>query len=158
MNEISFTKVKLPYGWLGNMSPYPIRYNDLVYRTGEALFQVLRFEIDDPICETIRRATSPMAAKMIAKQNSDLMVVTPRSDEDVENMRLVLRLKLEQNPELSPMLLATGDAVLIEDCSARPNESGLFWGMARSSASESWRGQNWLGKLWIELREKEKNK
>jgi hypothetical protein len=24
---ISFTKVPLPYGWLGNMSPFKIKYN-----------------------------------------------------------------------------------------------------------------------------------
>lgn len=24
MNIITFTKVKLPYGWLGNMAPFPL--------------------------------------------------------------------------------------------------------------------------------------
>ena len=41
--DIAFTKVKLPYGWLGNMSPYPIKFGDDTYLTTEALFQALRF-------------------------------------------------------------------------------------------------------------------
>lgn len=36
---IAFTKVKSPYGWLGNMSPYPVHYQGRTYRTTEALFR-----------------------------------------------------------------------------------------------------------------------
>jgi hypothetical protein len=39
---ISFTKVDLPYGWLGNMAPYPLAYEDLTYWTTATLFQALR--------------------------------------------------------------------------------------------------------------------
>ena len=43
MAIISFSKVALPYGWLGNMAPYPIIYEGKRWRTIEALFQSLRF-------------------------------------------------------------------------------------------------------------------
>lgn len=69
-------------------------------------------------------------------------------------MRLVLRLKLEQHPELKAMLLNTGDAQIIEDCSARPTESGLFWGAQHMPEGwyPRWLGHNQLGKLWMALR------
>lgn len=58
---IAFTKVDLPYGWLGNMAPYPVAYEDLTYRTTEALFQALRFK-DRAIRQQIHAEKSPMAA------------------------------------------------------------------------------------------------
>ncbi len=40
MSEIAFTKVDLPYGWLGNMSPHIVKYQNQWYRTAESLFHV----------------------------------------------------------------------------------------------------------------------
>ena len=96
MAFISFTRVDLPYGWLGNMSPYPIMYDDKIWRTSEALFQALRFS-DPVIQELIREQKSPMAAKMKAKGNKESYNITPMSDNDVENMKLCLDLKFNQH-------------------------------------------------------------
>lgn len=146
--EIAFTKVTLPYGWLGNMSPHAILYMDKVYKTAEALFQGLRFD-DETIRELIRAERSPMRAKLVARGNVDRMVVEPRSPKDLGNMRLVLRMKVIQHPDLQQQLVETGKARIIEDCTARPQ--GVFWGMMRTS--DGWKGENWLGRLWMELRE-----
>lgn len=54
MNVITFTKVALPYGWLGNMSPHPIVVAGKTWKTAESLFQALRFAEDDPVREEIR--------------------------------------------------------------------------------------------------------
>lgn len=151
MATISFTKVKLPFGWLGNMAPFPITVNGETWRTAEALFQAMRF--DDPtIQQAIRSQTSPMAAKMVAKKHKADMAVVPCSDADVENMLVVLRLKLQQHPDLRAELRATGRATLVEDCTARPNGgSALFWGAAQQYGV--WVGENRLGKLWMRLRD-----
>lgn len=146
---ILIRKVAEPYGWLGNMSPYPVRWQGQTYRTTEALFQCLRFT-DQTIIEDIRSQKSPMGVKMVAKKHRDAMVLDPCSPQDLENMRLCLRLKLEQHPQLKTDLLATGDEVIIEDCSKRPRGNSLFWGAA--SRGGDWNGKNWLGKLWMELR------
>ena len=146
---IAFTKVALPFGWLGNMAPYPVTYGGKTWRTTEALFQALRFE-DESIRESIRQKASPMAAKMIAKKHKASMVVEPMSSADLDNMRLVLRLKLQAHPALRQQLLATGAARLVEDCSRRAKGSGLFWGAARREGQ--WVGENWLGRLWMEVR------
>jgi predicted NAD-dependent protein-ADP-ribosyltransferase YbiA (DUF1768 family) len=45
MDVINFTKNNLPYGWLGNMSQYPIDFGGVIWKTTEALFQGLRFRI-----------------------------------------------------------------------------------------------------------------
>ncbi len=78
------------------------------------------------------------------------MVVEPRSPADLDNMRLVLRLKLQAHPALRRQLLATGAARLVEDCSSRAKGSGLFWGAALREGR--WVGENWLGRLWEEQR------
>ena len=43
MERIAFTRVKLPYGWLGNMAPYPVTWRGQSYRTTEAPYQAMRF-------------------------------------------------------------------------------------------------------------------
>lgn len=149
--EIAFTRVKLPYGWLGNMAPYPIMTEDgLRWPTSEALFQASRFAKNNPIREHIRLNRSPMTAKMIAKAAADQRVVTPCSVEDIALMRWVLKLKVEQHPELVPQIDDLKGALIVEDVTARPHGSGLFWGAARE-ADGSWRGENTLGKLWMEI-------
>ena len=77
------------------------------------------------------------------------MVVEPMGPADLDNMRLVLRLKLQAHPALGRQLLATGGARIVEDCSRRPHGSGLFWGAALREGR--WVGENWLGRLWEEL-------
>jgi len=149
MSTISFTKVDLPYGWLGNMSRHRVKYDEMWWETTEALFQALRFD-DQAIREEIRKAKSPMTAKMKAKskQHRALRRIEPASPADLENMRLVLRLKLKYHPKWKEMLLATGDAVIIEDCSVR---SASPWGCQKKDGE--WVGENLLGKLWMELRD-----
>jgi ribA/ribD-fused uncharacterized protein len=147
---IAFTKVDLPYGWLGNMAPFPVKYDGKWWLTTEALFQALRFD-DDAIKEEIRTIKSPMGVKMRAKREKDKRVVVPQSEQDLANMEMVLRLKLEQHPELKQKLLNTGDETIIEDCTKRPGGSGKFWGAVFNDGQ--WQGENTLGKLWMKLRD-----
>lgn len=141
-----------PHGWMGNMSAYTVVYEGLAYRTAEALFQCLRLpETEEDLREEIRLETSPMAAKFLAKANSERRCVVPLSPEDLNLMRKVLRLKLAQHPELKQELRKTGERVIIEDCSNRPHGTGLFWG-AQNLLDGTWKGLNWLGVLWTEVR------
>jgi predicted NAD-dependent protein-ADP-ribosyltransferase YbiA (DUF1768 family) len=149
-DDIAFTKVRAPYGWLGNMAPYPIVLDGFTWKTTEALFQALRFD-DTSIRDLIRSQVSPMSAKIIAKQHADRRVVVPLSNLDLDNMRTCLRLKVEQHPSLVRALLDTKKANIIEDVSARSRKgSALFWGAAQ--VGDSWIGENKLGELWMERR------
>jgi len=150
MTEIIIGKVKDQGGCWGNMAPFPLEYQGKRWRTTEALFQALRFE-NEGIREAIRAEKSPMGAKMKAKKYKAEMVVEPMSEADLDNMRLCLRLKIEQHPELKVMLLESGEVFIVEDCTRRQRGSGLFWGAA--VVNEEWVGQNWLGRLWMEVRQ-----
>jgi ribA/ribD-fused uncharacterized protein len=147
---ISFTKVALPYGWLGNMFASPIEFNGLTWRTAEALFQSMRFN-DPALIDFCLQAASPFRLKLALKNYQDQMVIAPKSQQDLENMRNVLRLKFSQHPDLSLQLIATGDAILIEDVSARKSGNSKFWGAYVDNGH--WIGENMLGKLLMELRE-----
>jgi len=153
---IAFTKVKLPWGWLGNMSGHSVMFNGLRWPTAEALFQALRFAADDPVREAIRIQKSPMSAKMTAKAHRDRMAIAPQSAEDLDLMRAVVRLKLEQhmvNEEFARqvrILRSYSSALIIEDCSKRTHGSGLFWG-AQHLGGDCWKGHNYLGRIWMEL-------
>lgn len=150
MPIISFQKNTDPYGWLGNMSAFPIQYNGKTWRTSEALFQALRFS-DPQIQEEIRTQTSPMAAKMKSKKHKTHMVVQPQSPIDIDNMRLCLKLKFEQHLPLKVRLIRTEDYTLIEDVGKRNKPNDLFWGM--KNTPNGWIGQNQLGILLMELRD-----
>ena len=140
------------------MSPYRIVIGDEVWKTAEAYFQSLRFAANDSIRETIRIQKSPMAAKIVAKQNASRMVVQPMSEQDVENMRSTLRLKFKCNQvPLEENLLLTGTRTIIEDCTGRTKGSGQFWG-AYELPNGLLYGQNMLGKLLMELRKELKQK
>ncbi|MEN9655494.1 MAG: hypothetical protein RL311_402 [Bacteroidota bacterium] len=166
MSDVIFRDVKKDYGWLGNMSPHPVEHDSIWWKTAEALFQALRYPIGavnkkgENIREIIRAQKSPMAAKMIAKARAirDQRNITAMGDEDLKNMKMVLRLKFKcnRNP-LERDLLATGDRLIVEDCSNRPNVSGLFWG-AKRLPDGTWDGTNTLGKLLMELRTEIRNR
>ena len=150
MAIISFSKVALPYGWLGNMAPYPIIYEGKRWRTIEALFQSLRFT-DENIIEAIRNEKSPMGAKMKAKSFKSSYSISPLSQQDIENMKLCLQLKFSQHSDLRNKLLKTGEHTIIEDIGSRRVARHEFWGAYKNEKNE-WVGNNLMGKLLMELR------
>ncbi len=151
---IEFTKVDLPYGWLGNMYASPITYEGKTWKTSEALFQALRFE-DEEIREIIRNQPSPMGAKMKAKGNKEKMVIVPMSAQDIENMKLVVKLKFDQHQVLKSKLIISGNHQIIENIGERNGTRHLFWGMKKVNGV--WVGNNTMGKILMELRKDYQN-
>ena len=91
-----------------------------------------------------------MSAKMYVKSVKDKMNITPMSKEDLDNMILVLNLKIEQYPELKQLLMDTQDKFIYEDVSNRPYGNSIFWGGYWKG--NEFIGENHLGKLWMEIR------
>ena len=147
---VSFTKVALEYGWLGNMYYSPINDGVEKWLTSEALFQSKRFN-DPAIKELIRNEKSPMGAKMKAKKNKGHMAVIPMSDVDVEMMRNVVKMKFDQNPVLKSRLKGLKGKVIVENIGNRKGERHLFWGA--KWVNEEWVGQNTMGRILMELRD-----
>jgi len=166
MSDVIIRTVDEEYGWLGNMSAHDVQHEGKWWKTAEALFQALRYpmgavnDIGENIREIIRAQKSPMTAKLKAKARAirDQRNITPMGNEDLDNMRMVLRLKFKWNCNpLERDLLETGDRLIVEDCSKRPTVSGLFWG-AQRLADGTWGGTNMLGKLLMELRTEIRNR
>jgi ribA/ribD-fused uncharacterized protein len=151
MKNVWFKKVAEEYGWMGNMAPYPIKFDGKVWLTSEALFQSMRYNIDS-IKEMIRVEKSPMGAKMKAKKNRDQMVVVPMSELDVENMRKCVKMKFDAHPQLKRQLINTKDSFIYEDIGNRKGERHKFWGAKKLSEIEG-DGNNMMGKILMDLRE-----
>lgn len=151
---ITFTKVKLPNGWLGNMSSHRVYHNNITFRTSEALFQWMRFEGYPEYQNVILEQKSPMAVKMKANRFKMLIgdeVWKRITADDINRMRTCILLKLESNPELRQKLIETHPHTIIEDVSNRNSERNRFWGAAYDG--EKWVGYNNLGKIWMQIRE-----
>ena len=156
-NTIPFKKVDEPNGWLGNMSRHPLRVprapGGTLYPTAEHYYQCMKFN-DPQIQQDILAKNSPMNAKWVAKGKArdfpEKRVITSYTPADLDLMRRTIRLKLKNHSTLRTQLLALPeDGIIIEDSSARGGASARFWGMKLENGI--WTGQNWLGRLWMEL-------
>ncbi|KAG6872693.1 hypothetical protein C0995_007575 [Termitomyces sp. Mi166 len=142
--SILFYNKNEPYYEFTNFSDHPINYNGHYYKTSEHLFQSLKFLDTKPhIAMQIRRVNTAREAFNIAQANKQYQ----RPDwlqVNIAMMDLTLLHKFRQHRNLKDMLLATGDAELIENS---PLDS--FWGNGADKL-----GRNELGKALMRLRGK----
>jgi ribA/ribD-fused uncharacterized protein len=147
-------KTKEDFGGLSNMaSGYPLQINGVRILTTEALYQACRFPHLPEIQREIIGQHSPMTAKMKSKPHRK----DSRPDWDevrYKVMRWCLRVKLAQNyEEFGRLLLATRDRPIVEQ--SRKDD---YWGAKLADeAGDTLTGQNILGRLLMELREKLKD-
>jgi ribA/ribD-fused uncharacterized protein len=107
----------------------------------EHYFQAQKFPSQPDYQEKIRRARSPKVAKTMGRSRE----VPLRSDWEAikdEVMRRALCAKFVAHPELTALLLGTGERKLIENA-----PSDEYWGCGRTGT-----GKNRLGSLLMELR------
>eukprot|EP01106_Pelomyxa_sp_JSP_P002195 TRINITY_DN13368_c0_g1_i1.p1 TRINITY_DN13368_c0_g1~~TRINITY_DN13368_c0_g1_i1.p1 ORF type:complete len:110 (+),score=31.11 TRINITY_DN13368_c0_g1_i1:338-667(+) len=94
--------------------------------------------------EEIRCLKSPREAFMAARKY-DQSLIQPNWDANkLAVMQTALKAKFTQHPDLHKKLIATGTSTLIEHTT---NDN--FWGDGGGSPGA---GQNWLGKLLMQLR------
>lgn len=152
-NIIKITKVKEEFGWMSCMSPHPVEFKGIKFRTAEAMFQYMRFEGHPEVQKEIFEQRSPMGAKMKARKNRELLKRGEKWDEhssDLSLMKQCLLLKLDQHPDLKDELIKTGNAKIVEDCTTHDRESARYWGMVKKDGK--WIGENHLGKIWMDIR------
>ena len=144
-------KTKENFGGLSNMaSGYPLQINGVHILTTEALYQACRFPHLPDLQREIIAQHSPMTAKMKSKPYQ----MESRADWDKVRhkvMRWCLRVKLAQNyEEFGRLLLATIDRPIVEQ--SRKDD---YWGAKLADETgDILIGQNVLGRLLMELREK----
>lgn len=125
------------FAFLSNVAPCPVRLGGVVYPTVEHAYQAAK-TVDPVQRETIRRATTPAAAKHLGRS------VVVRGDwDDIkrEVMRHLLRCEFHRQPFRSRLLAIRGPIV-------EENDWGdTYWGVCRV------RGENHLGRLLMQVRE-----
>lgn len=139
---------------LSNFSAFRLQWRGLNFDTSEAAYHWERFAtgqggrspaigaMANRIADQIRFAPSAHEAFKLAQENKSLQ----REDWDevkVPTMRQVLFAKARQHEYVRRKLLATDWRELVED-SWRDD----FWGWG-----ENQDGKNWLGKLWMQVRD-----
>ena len=127
-----------PFSFLSNFYEAIIYVDGNRYKSVEHAYQAHK-TLDPWSRRLVREAKTPGEAKKLGKS------VTIRGDWDevkIDLMRTFVRKKFE-NPFLRPVLLATGNAQLIEE----NTWNDVFWGTCRGV------GQNWLGKILMEVRD-----
>jgi N-glycosidase YbiA len=138
---IQFYSVSAEYGEFSNFAAFPITLKGKVWPTSEHYFQAQKFA-GTAHAEAIRKTRSPMIA---ARMGRDRKKPLRRDWESVKDdiMLDAVRAKFTQHPELLSLLLATGDAQLVEHT---VNDS--YWGDAGDGS-----GKNMLGRILMQLRD-----
>lgn len=140
-NVIQFYRVSDEYGEFSNFAAFPIKLQDKVWPSSEHYFQAQKFA-GTGHAEAIRKTRSPMIA---ARMGRDRKKPLRRDWEAVKDnvMREAVRAKFTQHPELLKLLLATGDALLVEHTT---NDS--YWGDGGDGS-----GKNRLGQILMQVRD-----
>jgi ribA/ribD-fused uncharacterized protein len=140
MKPIRFYRVNEAYGEFSNFSPHPVELNGRVWPTSEHYFQAQKFAGTERE-EGIRQAKSPMiAARMGRSRDFPLRADWEAVKDDI--MHEALLAKFTQHPRLKALLLATGEAQLIEH-----TRNDNYWADGGDGT-----GKNRLGLLLMELR------
>jgi len=128
-----------PYGCFTNFSQHGFELDGDWWPTSEHYFQAQKF-VGTPHAEQIRKLSTPRDAFNTA--HSLKLLVRPdwlKARDDV--MRKAVLRKFQFNPEIRAILLATGDALLVEHS---PVDN--YWGCGADG-----KGQNQLGTILMEV-------
>jgi ribA/ribD-fused uncharacterized protein len=138
---IHFYSVGDEHGCFSNFAPYPIRLKGKTWPTSEHYFQAQKYA-GTAHEEAVRQSKSPMVAARMGRSRKRPL----RRDWEavkVAVMREAVRAKFTQHDDLREVLLATGEALIVEH-----TDNDDYWGDGGDG-----RGKNMLGKILREVRE-----
>jgi len=131
-------------------SPYTahtIEIDGVVYPSIEHAYQCQRYT-DKKIREEIRNVRSPVKAWETSCKYKHLQIPEFKKDEyKLGVMKMLFRLKAEQHDEIRKALLESGEMKIVKHIVTFPPGDG-FW-----DDGEDGKGLNYIGKLWMEIRE-----
>jgi N-glycosidase YbiA len=141
MEEIKFYSVGAAYGEFSNFAIYPIKLKGKIWPSTEHYFQAQKFAGTSQ--ETaIQNAVSPTKAAEMGRNRK--IRIRPNWDNVKDNvMHEATRAKFTQHADLKAMLIATGDAKIVEH-----TENDAYWGDGGDG-----KGLNKLGKILMRVRE-----
>lgn len=129
------------YYVFSNFSAFMIQWKGKLYPTSEHAYHSEKF-IDEGLKEQIRNASSAHGALKLSHQHRD-KYLNNWDQIKVSVMKDILREKVVQHPYVLKKLLDSGNRTLIED-----SWRDSYWGWGPDK-----KGDNHLGKIWMELRE-----
>ena len=141
MSVIKFYKVEGKYGCFSNFAPYPVRLKGRTWPTSEHYFQAQKFAGTEHE-EEIRLIKSAMTAAHAGRDRRKPLRHDWERVKD-EIMLEAVRAKFTQHPELREILLATGQAEIIEHTT-----NDRYWGDGGDGS-----GRNMLGKTLMTIRD-----
>ena len=144
---IAIRKVKDPWGIFGNFSPTPIIINNVVFKTSELLFQLMKFKDEEPVIDVYNANNPKMTTKHWEKTHR-------REDWGkmiVDAMKFCLTQKYEQSEEFRQELERSKGKYIVEDQASFPKKTPDTWGVKQQG--DDFVGPNLLGRLLMELRD-----
>lgn len=135
------------YRWLSNFEPCKVIFEGLEYPSSENAYQAAKliYNSDRELFQTL----SPSKSKRIFREKEFNNLTEDWHNKKYSFMKTILIDKFSRNPELKKKLLETGDKYLEET----NHWQDIFWGVFYKTGE----GENNLGKILMELREKIKN-
>ncbi len=130
------------YDFLNNRFGCRFVWQGLQYGNAEAAFQSSKCED-----KSDRKVYAGCSADKAALKGKDQIPFIGWEDTRLDIMESILRAKFEQNPALMKKLTDTGNRILING----NNKQETFWGVDLYS----WQGENHLGKILVNIRNKE---
>jgi len=141
MSVINFYRVKDEYGCFSNFSRHPIMLQGKTWPTSEHYFQAQKFA-GTPHEEEVRLAMTPTIAARMSRRRTMPIRKDWESVKDSIMHNAVLA-KFTQHSDLRMILLATGDAKIVEH-----TENDDYWGDGGDGS-----GKNRLGQILMRVRE-----
>lgn len=135
-------KFKGEYDFLSNRFHWKFEWQGLVYGSAEAAFQASKCTD-----ESERKVFASCSSDKAALKGKDIVPPPDWEEARIEIMESIIRAKFEQNPILMRRLKDTGNCLLING----NNKQETYWGVDLYS----WQGENYLGKIIMNIRDKE---
>ncbi|SFD51277.1 hypothetical protein SAMN05428997_1317 [Bosea sp. CRIB-10] len=146
-DEIRFYRAsEKPYGAFSNLFRRTIKFEGETFATSEHAYQAGKARKPE-VKNWVLSAPSPALVAMAAHGLYYWDIVPGWSRVKFDRMRGVLEAKFTQHQDLRELLLATGEARLVESTTV-DNEVNRLWGEVNGV------GRNMLGELLMELRAK----
>ena len=135
-------RFKGEYDFLSNRFPCHVLWEGLEYRSAEAAFQSSKCQD-----EKERKMYAGCSSDKAILKGKDQIPYQGWEEGQLRIMESILRAKFELNPSLMQKLVDTGNCILLNG----NNKQETFWGVDLYS----WRGENHLGKIIMNIRDKE---
>jgi ribA/ribD-fused uncharacterized protein len=128
-------------------SAHAIEVEGVLYPTVEHAYHCARYT-DEEVRTKIREQRSPLKAWEVSQEYKSKQIPEFKDKEYKKDVvRELFRLKTEQHAEVRDALSNTGEKRIVKHIVAGPRGDG-FW-----DDGEDGSGENWMGRIWMEVRE-----